>query len=258
MTKEQIDEMIECQDVYEIEYEKDQEKRIRHISNIEYSDKYDGKCILAFCHESQSDLVFNIRKICSAKKYWIGIPTKDARAPKDGVYLIACAGIGQGIDIEYRLRVLRQDDVLTDESESWAKPIAYHYLAFYNTPENEWTDLNLLMHTWEYKEIPAPQSGIPVLAYIKKTVLEGGINHGASEYCLGQSRPEGDSVWYGVKADTDISTFFKDPDVYGFMGWSEIWDGSIILGFQMIQEYSLVACKRHIELRLKNEPNLFE
>ena len=30
MTKEQIDRMIECSDVYEIEYEKDHEKRVRH------------------------------------------------------------------------------------------------------------------------------------------------------------------------------------------------------------------------------------
>lgn len=90
MTKEQIEEMIERQDIYEIEYEKDQKKRIRHISNIEYSDKYDGKCILVFCHESQSDLVFNIHKICFAKKYWVVILTKDARAPKDGVYLRDC------------------------------------------------------------------------------------------------------------------------------------------------------------------------
>lgn len=138
--------MIECQDVYEIEYEKDQDKRIRHLSNIEYSDKYNGKCILAFCHESQSDLVFNIRKISCAKKYWVGILSKESKALKDGVYLIACAGIGQGIDIEYRLRVLKNGDSLTEDSKRWAKPITYHYLAAYNEQDDEWTELNLLMH----------------------------------------------------------------------------------------------------------------
>lgn len=96
------------------------------------------------------------------------------------------------------------------------------------------------------------------MAYKKKPLINGGIDQVVTEYCLGQCRPDGGSVWYGVKTKTDITTFFKDSDGYGYMGWSKIWDGSIILGFQMVQEYSSATCKRHIELRLKSEPGLFE
>lgn len=246
MEKAQIDEMIKCQDLYEIEYEKDFEKRIWHISNIEYKKGYKGKCILAFCNESQSDLTFNIRKICSAKKYWVGILSEESRAPKDGIYLIAYAGIGQGVDIEYHLRMLKNGDLFLEDSGGWAKPIAFHYLPAYNVQDNEWTELNITMHTGEYEEIPAPKPGIAVLSYKNRHIAEDEINHDVIEYCLGNGRYY--NGYYDLYKE-DVSTFFKDHDLISFCGWSEIWDGSIILGLQMIQEYSQAACRRHIELR---------
>lgn len=94
MTREEVNKMIECQDVYEIVYKKGQNERVWHISNIEMSKDYGEACILAYCREVDKDLCFNIKRIISSDNYWCGILRKDAVAPQEGIYVIARAGVG--------------------------------------------------------------------------------------------------------------------------------------------------------------------
>ena len=88
MTKEEAIQMINNQGVYEISYCKDNEERIWHISNIEFSPRYGQKYILARCHEINKDLTFNIDKISSFSRYWVDIMSEDEKAPEDGLYIL--------------------------------------------------------------------------------------------------------------------------------------------------------------------------
>ena len=83
--------MIKCQGIYEIDYKKEDEERIWHISNIEISKTCGSRCFTAFCHEIEKDLTFSWSKISSAKRYWIDILDEDnAQAESDGLFVLAC------------------------------------------------------------------------------------------------------------------------------------------------------------------------
>ena len=92
MTREETNEIIERQGVYEIVYRKDDEERVWHISNIELHKDYDGKVVTAFCHELEKDLNYSISKIVSARRYWIDIIEEDDVAPQSGIYLFTFRG----------------------------------------------------------------------------------------------------------------------------------------------------------------------
>ena len=92
MRKEEINEILEWQGVYEIVYRKDDDERIWHISNIELHKDYEGNVITAYCHELEKDINYSIFKIVSAKRYWIDILEENDVAPQSGIYLFIDAG----------------------------------------------------------------------------------------------------------------------------------------------------------------------
>lgn len=103
MTREETNEIIERQGVYEIVYRKDDEERVWHISNIELHKDYDGKVVTAFCQELEKDLNYSISKIVSARRYWIDIIEEDEVAPQSGIYLFTCRGDNHLITELYHL-----------------------------------------------------------------------------------------------------------------------------------------------------------
>lgn len=246
MNKEVICEMIERQSVYEIEYEKEEEVNIWHISNIMFSLDFGKSCILAYCHEAGKELTFNIFKILSIKEYWIGILSKNETAQKNGMYLIARVGLGQGIDIQYVFLELKEGDLFESREHSWDKPIAYHYIPSFENPEGNWIKKEITMKKWENQIIPSPKKGIPIIAYSELQKENLSKDLAPFEYFYGG----------GIFAkNDDISTGFKEWDCAGPWGWSECWDGYRILGFVIVNEYDMFACRQHIEQRLKVEPN---
>ncbi|MBO6033514.1 MAG: hypothetical protein J6Q22_19035 [Prevotella sp.] len=149
MTIEQINEMIEYQGVYEIVYKKMEEERTWHISNIELSKEHGDNCISAFCHEVDKDLLFSIKKILSAKRYWIDILDEEEQAPQSGVYLFICRGDNHLITELYRLE---QGDKLYKFFEGeyhhmngWfnVMPLAYHFVDGYNPDRSnsKWAEM---------------------------------------------------------------------------------------------------------------------
>ena len=249
MNKEVICEMIECQGVYEIKYEKDEAVKIRHISNIMFSPTYGDSYITAYCHEAGKELTFNIFKILSIQKYWIGILSKDETAPQNGMYLIARGGLGQGIDIEYEFLELKEGESFESRERSWDVPIAYHYIPSFGKPEGNWIQKVIIMKKWEDEKIPAPMKGIPIITYSEPQKENLSKNPAPYEYFYGG----------GIFAkNDDISKGFKEWNSAGPWGWSECWDGYRILGFVIVIEYDRFACRHHIEQRLKKEPDLFE
>lgn len=254
MNKESIIEMIERQGVYEIEYKKEENVNIRHISNILFSPEYGDSYIFAYCYEACQELTFNISKIISIQEYWVGILSKDATVPNDGTYLIASTYLGQGIDIEYGLFVLKEGDPFIGREDSCFKPIAYHFISPYGIPGRNWIKKEIIMKKWENEIIPAPVKGIPIIAYCSHQEKECYDNPVSIEYCIG----DGGSCSYAVvQKNDDITTWFKEWDNAGPFGWSECWDGYRILGYVMISEYDIYACQHHIKQRSINEPNSF-
>lgn len=255
MNMEMINEMIERQDVYEIKYKKNEDFKTMHISNIVYSPKLGNSYILAYCHEACKVLTFNTEKILSIHKYWIGILSKNATAPNDGIYLFARVGQGQEIDMEYELLALKQGDNFIDREGSWDKPIAYHYIPSFGKNDETWIDKEIIMKKWVDEKIPSPQKGIPIIAYQMPQKEKGSKEYASIEYCIGVG---GKRVWHGVHKNDDITIFFKEWDCAGPCGWSEHWDGYKILGFMIVHEYDLYACHQHIKARLKIEPDFFD
>lgn len=251
MNKETIDETIKHRGVYEIKYKKGEDIKTHLISNIAYSPKYGDSCIQAYSHKTCKELTFSIRRIQSIQEYWIGILSKDTMVPKTGLYLIARAGHGQGIDIEYELLILKEGYLFENKEISWDKPIAYHYIPSLETPESNWIEKEITLKKGGNEHIPAPEKGIPIIAYRGPHKENESI---PIEYCFGIGN--GDKVWHGINENDDVSTGLKDIIGYeGFGGWSERWDGYKILGFLIVMEYDCIACHLHIEQRLKVEPN---
>lgn len=249
MDKEVINEMIERQGVYEITYKKDEDVKIRHISNIMISPDYGDSCISAYCNEACKELTFNTKKILSIKEYWIGIMSKDETAPQNGMYLIARGGLGQGIDIEYEFLELKEGESFESRERSWDVPIAYHYIPSFGKPEGNWIQKVIIMKKWEDEKIPAPMKGIPIIAYSE--LQEENLSKDPATY----------KYFYGggiFAKNDDISEGFKEWNSAGPFGRSEHYDGYKILGFMMVCEYDLFACRQHIEQRLKIEPDFFE
>lgn len=251
MNKEAIREIIENQGVYEIRYLKDEEINTRHISNIRYSPTYGNLYILAFCEEADKELTFKIEKILYIKNLWIGILSKDDIAPKDGLYLIACGGLGQGIDIEYELLNLKEGDKYKRRDGTWAKPIAYQYIPHFGNPEGNWYRKEVTIRKGENEKILAPEAGIPIVAYRRSENENMPI-----DYCIGNVQDH-ETVWGGVRKHDDVSICFKDYDSIEYIGWSECWDGYQILGFTILREYNKAVCYRQVDKRLDIEPNFF-
>lgn len=251
MDKEVINEMIERQGVYEITYKKDEDVKIRHISNMMISLDYGDSCISAYCNEACKELTFNTKKILSIKEYWIGILSKGATAPKDGLYLIASTELGQGIDIYYHLLELKEGDPFKGRVESCAEPIAYHFIPPFTESKGKWIEKDIFLKKWENEMIPAPEKGIPIIAYQKPQENDTINGLVPVEYCIGNE-------YYDDQKINDITTYFKEWDNAGPLGWPELYEGYIILGFIMVCEYDLFACRQHIEQRLKIEPDFFE
>lgn len=251
MNNESIKEIIKRQGVYEIKYQKDDDVKIRHISNIMFSPEYGDSYIFAFCHEANKELTFNIEKIVSIQDYWIGILSKETFAPNNGLFLVARCGLGQGIDIEYELLALKKGDSFIGREDSWAYPIAYHYIPSFEIPEGNWIKKEIIMKKWENVIIPAPEKGIPIIAYSGPWKEECYENPAPIEYCIGDG---GICAYAGVQKNDDITTWFKERDNAGPFGWAECWDGYKILGFLIVCEYDLYACRHHIKQRLINEP----
>ena len=248
MNKEAINKMIERQGVYEIEYKKDVEVKNQHISNIEFSPEHGDSYIFAYCHEAGKELTFNIGKLISLQEYWIGILSKDAVAPKDGMYLVASTYLGQGIDIEYALLVLKKGDSFVGREDSCSKPIAFHFIPNFGMPEGKWIKKEITIKKWKDEKIP--MKGIPIIAYSSRQKEECCDNPASIKYCIGNGGGQ-----HGIEKNSDITTYFKEWDNYEPFGWSECWDGYRILGFVIINEYDIFACRHHIEQRLKVEPN---
>ena len=249
MNKEVIDEMIERQGVYEITYKKDEDVKIRHISNMMLSPDYGDSYICAYCHEACKELTFNIKKILSIQEYWIGILSRRATAPKEGLYLIANVGFGQGTDINYNLLELKEGEPFESRDESWAKPIAYHFIPPFAESKGKWIEKEILLKKWENVIIPAPENGIPIIAYQEPQVNDTTNGIVPVDYCIGNREGSYD----GQKTD-DITTYFKEWDSAGLFGWSEHYDGYKILGFMMVCEYDLFACRQHINQRIEIDP----
>ena len=248
MNKEAIQEMIECQGVYEIQYLKDEEIKTRHISDIRYSPIYGDSYIICFCEEADKELTFKIEKIVYIKSLWIGIMSKDDIAPKDGVYLIACGGLGQGIDIEYELHILIKGDTFRGKHSTWAKPIAYQYIPMFDETEGNWIRKEIIIKKGEKEEVLAPEDGIPIIAF-RRTQNESS----AIEYCVRKVDGQ-ETIWGGIRKDDDVLRGFKDYEYWDSYGFSESWDEYQILGFTILREYNKEVCYRHVDQRLKTEP----
>ena len=247
MNKKVIDEMIERQGVYEITYKKDEDVKIRHISNMMLSPNYGDSYISAYCHEACKELIFNTKKILSIKEYWIGILSKGATAPKEGLYLIANAGLGQGIDIYYHLLELKEGDPFEGPDESWSKPIAYHFIPSFIESQGKWIEKEILLKKWENEIIPAPEKGIPIIVYQNPQENDTTSGIVPVEYCIGNE-------YYGGQKIDDITAYFKEWDSAGPFGWSEHYDGYKILGFMIVCEYDVFACRQHINQRIEIDP----
>ena len=149
MTLEEINTIIDCQGVYEISYCKDNIEHLWHISNIEISKDYPGKCIIAYCHEVDKDLTFRIDKIVSAKQYWIEILSEDLVAEKEGLYVLACM---EDNYVGRRVAYIKKGELYS--KYGWA--LAYHFVPpFSNSFSNGWID----------KIIEAPNNKLSLFAY---------------------------------------------------------------------------------------------
>lgn len=171
MTLEEINSMIECQGVYEISYRKDNTEHLWHISNIEISKEYPGKCILAYCHEVEKDLTFSINKIASAQKYWTEILDEDLVTDAEGLYVLACM---EDNYVGRRVAYIKNGEQYS--KFGWA--LAYHFVPpFSNSFSNGWID----------NEIEAPINKLSLFAYKGDVEIdcsyfhlvknEGGINY---------------------------------------------------------------------------------
>lgn len=171
MTLEEINSIIESQGVYEILYQKDSTEHLWHISNIEISKEYQGKCILAFCHEVEKDLTFSISRIISAKRYWIEILNEDLIADNDGLYVMACMEDNYvGRRVAYIRKGVRFYDF------GWA--LAYHKVPAFSPALSE---------RWLSIEKDAPRNSLSLFAYKGDAKIdcsyfhlvnnEGGINY---------------------------------------------------------------------------------
>lgn len=249
MYKKEIDEMIESPDVYEIRYLKDNEIKIRHISDVRYSPLYGNSCILAFCEEADKELTFRIDKIVYINKLWMGIMSKDAIAPKDGIYLLAFAVLGQGIDIYYKLLSFKEGETFIRRYDSWVKPIAYQFIPLFGEPEGNWKRKEIIIKKGKYEEILAPEDGIPIIAY-RRTQNKG--MH--IDYCVGRVGCQ-ETVWGGIRKGDNVLHCFEDSDYEGYQEWSEFWDDYQVLGFTILKEYGRNVFYRHVEHRLKIEPH---
>ncbi len=134
MTREEINEMIERQGVYEIVYRDELGERVYHISDIKA--RYDNNSITAYCHETDYEIdherFFSIEEILSAKRYWIDILEEDEVAPKSGVYLFACRGDNHLIAELFRLEQgdklykYFEEDYYHSNGHVRVIPLAYH------------------------------------------------------------------------------------------------------------------------------------
>ncbi len=139
MRKEEINEILECQGVYEIVYRKDDDERIWHISNIELHKDYEGNVITAYCHELEKDINYSISKIVSAKRYWIDILEEIDVAPQSGIYLFICRGDNHLITELYYLdqgeKLYKYFEGEYGQSNGWFEgiPLAYHFVCDYKS-----------------------------------------------------------------------------------------------------------------------------
>lgn len=139
MTREETNEIIERQGVYEIVYRKDDEERVWYISNIDLHKDYDGKVVTAFCHELEKDLNYSISKIVSARRYWIDIIEEDDVAPQSGIYLFTCRGDNHLITELYHLdqgeRFYKYFEGEYGHMNGWFEviPLAYHLVSDFDT-----------------------------------------------------------------------------------------------------------------------------
>lgn len=132
MTKQEIDQMILCDSLYEIVYRKEEsQERVWYISNIKAAGK---ECITGFCHDISKELTFRIDKIVSAKEYWTRIKDENVLAPKNGTYLMICRGDHHTITELYHLekgeRFYKyfEDDYSHMNGWFWVIPLAYHFI----------------------------------------------------------------------------------------------------------------------------------
>ncbi len=255
MTRGESTEIIEHQGVYEIVYQKEgEEPSTWHISDIEYDKQFGEYCICAFCIECNKKLTFNINRIVSFRDYWTGILSNHDTAPCDGLYLIVLV---YGVDVDYAIWHLKEGECFSEIKPHWSKPIAFHCIPEFEKDNDLWSPKEIVFHKWEDERIAAIRDGIPIIAYNK-------INNPSPVlYCIGNSEYRDDDsqtqVWGGVTKGSDISTYFKDLDgsSYGYLGWSERWNGYMMLGYLLVCEYDPRACMRHIKQRRMVEPDFF-
>lgn len=110
---------------------------------------------------------------------------------------------------------------LTDRS--WSKPIAYHYLPGFGKPSSNRMTKNINLQKGHFETIPAPTSGLPIIAYCSNPSDGSSSSLRVMKYCFGHSRLEHKYLERGVEINEDISTFFKDDlgSYNGYGEWSE-------------------------------------
>lgn len=168
---------------------------------------------------------------------WVGILSKDATAPKKGLYLIANVYRGQGFDVEYEVQELEQGERFDKAVLAVSRflPIAYHLI-----PDDQWIKTNLMLHKGEGACIPAPISGIAVIS-----LLDARLHHRSTvTYYLDK-----------VNKFQDITVLFKWQDSAGPTCFSDEYDGYMVQGFHMAFLYDVDVCYEHIRLRRYNEPD---
>lgn len=139
MIKTEIEKAIKYQGEIEIEYRNlERNTSVRHIFDMNYSNKYGNNYIEAYCRESEGYLTFRIDRIISVKWIWIEIYDIDDTAPKTGLYVFACR-YDNHIELEiYRLNEREKLwKYFTEEYEHHdgyfeVTPLAYHYIDFYS------------------------------------------------------------------------------------------------------------------------------
>lgn len=252
MDKDVIKEMIECQGVYEITYKADADAKIIHVSNVNLLSGYSGNYIRAYCLEASKDLTFNIKKIFSIHPYWVVILSKETYAPKDGLYLLACGYLGQGIDITYNLLELKKGD-LFEELINDKRPIAYHYIPPFKETESRWIKKTIHLKKWENEAIPALKRGIPIIAFQEPQRKNDSNEIAPIYYSCGYYKYN--HVDSGVRKGEDITVYFKECEHGEPLWWAEKWDSYIILGYILVQELDVLASSHLVKRREQKDPD---
>lgn len=139
MSRIEIEKAIKYQGEVEIKYKKtDGNISIRHIFDMDYSDKFGEDYIEAYCREKEGYLTFSVKWI------WTEIYDLDDTAPKTGLYVFACRYDNH---IEFEMYRLNEKEKLwkyfTEKYEHHdgyfcVIPLAYHYIDYYSNGGYFW------------------------------------------------------------------------------------------------------------------------